>query len=263
MRFFCVFALAALFGCVTGFADETATGSPGPNAVNDSGPPVLTELEAKKWVSRFEKLLPKGWTVSHEADVFTIERNDPVQMINEINRPPAADSEAPEEAEAREKENVISAPYRIKLKFALRISQDQFDDLTAANKTTFAEVERLRTKMKLRSISHKFDQYIPRNADERERLVAFNEAVRKLPYHDLPDCYTPDFSVFYQSGWPSGARLYEKDEYYECLHVEHSLLRLFGVYSVALAKSGFPRWSSDPRDSAAQRGLVEVIDSRD
>ena len=56
---------------------------------------MLTELEAKKWVSRFEKLLPKGWTVSHEADVFTIERNDPVQMINEINRPPAADSEAP------------------------------------------------------------------------------------------------------------------------------------------------------------------------
>jgi hypothetical protein len=239
-------------------AEETVPGNPARSGDAESDRPVLADAEATKWVSRFEKLLPKGWSVSRDTDVFTIERNEPVQSINEINRPPATENETPEEREAREKSHVLKVAYRIKLKFAPRISQDQFEELAAVNKTTLAEAEKLRAKMKLRNIDHKFNAYIPRNAEERERLASYNDAVRKLPYHDLPDCYSPDCSVYYQSGWPAFTRLYEKDEYYECLHVEHSLLRLFGVYSVALAKAGFPRWSSDPQDSAAQRGLVEV-----
>jgi hypothetical protein len=149
--------------------------------------------------------------------------------------------------------------YRIKLKFAPRISQEEFEELAAVNKTTLAEAQKLRATMKLRNIDHKFNEYIPRNAEERERLASYNVAVGKLPYHELPDCYSPDFSVFYQTGWSHFGRLYNKDEYYECLNVEHSLLRLFGVYSVALAKSGFPNWNSDPQASAARRGLVDVI----
>jgi hypothetical protein len=258
MRFFCIVASVLTLASGTGLADETVSGNPARSGDAESDRPILADAEARKWISRFEKLLPKGWSVSRDADVFTIERNEPVQSINEINRPPARENETPEEREARERTSVLKVAYRIKLKFAPRISQDQFEELAAVNKTTLAEAEKLRAKMKLRNIDHKFNEYIPRNTEERERLASYNDAVRKLPYHDLPDCYSPDFSVYYQSGWPAFTRLYEKDEYYECLHVEHSLLRLFGVYSVALAKAGFPRWNSDPQDSAAQRGLVDV-----
>jgi hypothetical protein len=259
MRFLCAFALVLHIASVTGLAGESAPGEPALNSGAGSDRSVLAEAEAKKWVSRFEKLLPKGWTVSRDADVLTIERNEPVQSINEMNGPPAPQSETPEERKAREKTHVASVAYRIKLKFVPRISQDQFEELAAVNKTTLAEAEKLRTKMKLRNISHKFNQYVPRNAEERERLASYNDAVGKLPYHELPDCYTPDFSVFYQTGWSSLTRLYDKDEYHECLNVEHSLLRLFGVYNVTLAKAGFPHWSNDPGASAAQRGLVEII----
>jgi hypothetical protein len=184
-----------------------------------------------------------------------------VESINEINREDGPENETPDERKAREKTYVASVPYRITLRFAPRMSQDQFEELAAVNKTTLAEVEKL--QVKLRNIGHKFDQYIPRNGEEHERLAAYNAAVRKLPYHELPDCYSPDFSVFYQTGWPRRTRLYDKNEYYECLNVEHSLLRLFGVYSVALAKAGFPRWSSDPRASAARRGLVEIMGTQE
>jgi hypothetical protein len=259
MRLFRTFVLAWLFASVTAFADETTSVNSNRNSVADSDRPVLTDTEARKWISRFEKLLPKGWSASRDTDVFTIERNEPVQSINEVNRPPAPENETPEEREAREKSHVLKVAYRIKLKFAPKISQEQFEELAAVNKTTLAEAEKLRAKLKLRNIDHKFNEYIPRNIEERERLASYNDAVRKLPYHDLPDCYSPDFSVYYQSGWPAFTRLYDKNEYYECLHMEHSLLRLFGVYSVALAKAGFPRWSGDPRDTSAQRGLVEIF----
>jgi hypothetical protein len=263
MRFPCLFALVLYFGGITGSAEETAPANPAPIASIDSDHPVLADAEASKWVSRFEKLLPKGWSVSRDADVFTIERNEPVEIINEINRPAAPPNESAEERMAREKSYVVKDAYRITLKFARRISQDQFEELTAVNKTTLAEAEKLRAKMKLRNIARKFNQYVPRNAEEHERLASYNDAVRKLPYHHLPDCYCSDFSVFYQSGRPLRTRLYDKDEYYECMNVEHSLLRLFGVYSVALAKAGFPRWSGDPRASAAQRGLVEIIGTQE
>ena len=263
MRILFLFAIGLPFATVTGLAEETGQLPPARNTVIDSDRPVLADADATKWVSRFEKLLPKGWSVSRDKDVFTIERNEPVQSINEINGPPAPENETPVERKDREKTQVTSVAYRIKLKFAPRISQDQYEERDAVNKTTLAEAEKLRTKMKLRNIAHKFNAYIPRNAEERERLASYNDAVRKLPCHDLPDCYSPDFSVYYQSGWPAFTRLYEKDEYYECLHVEHSLLRLFGVYTTALAKAGFPRWSSNSQDSAAQRGVVDVLGARE
>jgi hypothetical protein len=186
-----------------------------------------------------------------------------VEIINEINHEAGPEDETAEETKVPDKTHVTSVNYRIKLRFAPKISQDQYEERAAENHATQQIARKFRTKLKLDKIPHKFDQYIPQDGDQIQRLGYYNDLVRKLPFHELPDCYSPDHSVFYQSGWPDSSRLYDKDEYYECLHAEHSLLRLFGLYSVALAKTGFPRWSSDPRDSAARRGLVEVIGAKE
>src|SRR5258708_36419710 len=110
MRFPCLFALVLYFGGITGSAEETAPANPAPIASIDSDHPVLADAEASNWVSRFEKLLPKGWSVSRDADVFTIERNEPVESINEIYREDGPENETPDDRKAREKTYVASVP---------------------------------------------------------------------------------------------------------------------------------------------------------
>jgi hypothetical protein len=82
-------------------------------------------------------------------------------------------------------------------------------------------------------LTHKFSDLIATTAEEQERVRKFQEAVAKLTYHELPDMYTPDHSLYFHrepkgriiSPFPTDKTIQE-----ECAAVEEKLKLGFGKY---------------------------------
>jgi hypothetical protein len=217
-------------------------------AADEAGRPA----EARKWMQRIERVLPEGWTVTHQDELLLVERNKPVTLTNLINAPAIPD------ATDRGELDSTTQTFRIRLKFAPRLSQDDYDKLAAENIATSAKVEQLRKSIE--DIDHKFTQYVPATIEQKRRVAEYNSSVLKLPWHDLPDCYTTEQSIFYDSGWPEFLSFADPSISEECAGVEAALLRLFGVYNLEVAKGTvFPHWSDDSRAQDASRGVVELI----
>lgn len=220
--------------------------------------PHFTDGSAQRWVHRIEKLIPPGWKVSRRSDWLLIEREKPVDLTNVINAPAAVANRDARVADPA----THSHPYQIRLRFGPRLSQDEYDRLAVENAASTVQAEKLRES--LNGINHKFNQYVPETAEQRQLIETYNMAVGKLPWSDLPDCYTTDDSIYYASGWPDFLTFAKPEVAEECQQVETSLLRLFGVYDPRVAQ-GLVRPNSidDPRARAARRGGVEVISSGD
>jgi hypothetical protein len=192
----------------------------------------LPEADGKKWVERVRKAVSRdNWTVTLRGNEITVRRDKPVAVVvvrpNEPARPPGYKPKPSGEATAR-----------YVLRFAPKMSADEYDRLAAVNGESEKEYDRLHRAV---GLPHKFDDFIATTPEEQERVRRFREAVAKLPRHDLPDFYTPDYSVFFLT-WSDGGLSwsYPHDENVlaECQHVEQVLLKYFGMYDPRAAAGG-------------------------
>lgn len=212
----------------------------GPCAGMAADPPAdwkLPEADGQKWAARVKAAVGRdNWAVEVRGNEITVRRAKPVAMIRVFPNP------EPEAKPVPDGERTI----RFVLRFAPKMSADEYDRLAAVNAGSDAEYDRLKRAV---GLPHKFDDFIATTPEEKERVQKFRAAVAKLPRHELPDLYTPDHSIhFLQSGdgWSFPA---DKTVAAECRDVEDTLMRLFGMYDprAATRGRGVGRYLPEPR----------------
>ncbi len=123
----------------------------------------------------------------------------------------------------------------------------EYDRLAGENTAARREQERLHRAVNL---PHKFDDFIAKTPEEKERVRTYQEAVNRLTWHQLPDLYTPGHSIYLYRSKDGWSYVYDKDVAAECQEVEASLLRFFGMYSPEAAANrqgvGQPESSRGP-----------------
>jgi hypothetical protein len=191
---------------------------------------ALPKADAEKWVGRVRQLTPEGWTVSARGNDVLVQRDKPVPFARaEVNAPPLPPGAVPPPADLRE------GVYRLTLRFAPRMSYDEYEKLAAMNAASDRERERLQRAL---GLPHKFDDFIATTPEEKDRLQSYREAVKKLTWHTLPDLYTPDYSIFLFFSHDGWSYVSDKKAAAECAEVEGVLLKYFGMYSPRAAAGG-------------------------
>ncbi|MSR57650.1 MAG: hypothetical protein EXS05_08255 [Planctomycetaceae bacterium] len=236
------------------FVDDTPNAAPATELVE---PAVLTDAEGDKWLKRLRAVVPaEGWNVTRDGDLFVIETMESVELKNYIGVPAGSADEPPEAKQKRKREGVFKRHYAIRLRFVSKLAQDDYDRLAAINLESARHVDELRKD--LTGIPRAKLSYSPDNRQQEARLRKFNAAVRGLPYHELPECFSADFSVFYGDNRYPGIEIFDSAVREECEHVEGSVRRLFGSYDPRIANGErWSGWSEDPQFRDMRRGLVE------
>lgn len=194
-----------------------------PGAGTPSRDLKLSEAEGKKWVARIEKAVGRdNWSIKLKGNEIILRRTRPVAMVRVGPNP------APDQKPTPDGEKTI----KLVLRFAPRMSMDEYERLEAVNIASQKEYDRLHRAV---GLSHKFDDFTARTPEEKERVRKFREAVAKLPRHTLPDLYTPDHSIYFLHPWDGWSVPADATITAECHDVEVTLLRLFGMYSPAAA----------------------------
>lgn len=197
----------------------------------------LPKADGDKWAARVKKVVGRDdWTVTADGNEIVVKRNKPVSLAR--LGPNAAPNEKPAPAGERTPKFV--------LRFAPKLSLEDYEQLVAVNEASDKERDRLHRAVNL---PHKFDEFIAKTPEEVARVRAYHEAVAKLRFHDLPDLYTPDHSVFFfeaGDGWTFPA---DETDRAVTADVRETLKRYFGMYSPSAASGGgeFGRYIPDPR----------------
>jgi hypothetical protein len=189
----------------------------------------LPEADGQRWTARVTKAVAGGdrWTVELRGNEITVRRNQPVKMVRSV---PNSNDDKP----MPDEERII----RFVLRFAPKMSLDEYDRLAAENAASAKEYERLERGVD--DIGHKFDDFIAITAKEQDRVDAFHAAVAKLPHHTLPELYTTDHSIYFLIPWHGFSGPADKMVDAECQDVQERLMRFFGMYDPADAGNG--RW---------------------
>jgi hypothetical protein len=226
-----------------------------PEAQND----VLSDAVGDQWLARIRQVVPeKSWSVKRDGDVFEIARTEKIEFVNYVNGPAAPKNESTEERRARLQDSIYKADFRIRMRFAPRMTMTEYEKLAAINDESAQQVKKLRNG--LSDIRQKFDSYSSINQDEVRRLDAFNTAVAKLPYHELPELYCDEFSIHFAPGYlVSGVVPFDKTIREECDSIIRSLLRLFGTYDTRVARGERrPQWNDSSFALDRARGLIRI-----
>jgi hypothetical protein len=182
----------------------------------------LPEADGQKWVARVKAVSRDGWSVELQGNEITVRRSKPVAMVRVL--PNSADDDKP----------IPDGKRTIKfvLRFAPKMSMDEYERLAAVNAASEKEYDRLHRAV---GLPHKFYEFLPTTPEEKKRVEEFRAAVAKLPRHTLPDLYTPDHSIYFlhsKDGWSSPA---DEAVVAECEDMEDTLMRFFGMYNPAAA----------------------------
>jgi hypothetical protein len=171
------------------------------------------------------------WCVSIKDDAIVVQRKKPIQwQFPNINGPVGESNKPPPKARLHD------GVYRLTLKFGAKMPMAEYERLAEENAATSKEHDRL--VRGIGDIDHKFDQYVPRNDEQKKRLADFRAADAKLKWHELPDMYCDDASIWLltsDDGWSS---VYGDADREECEDVKQSVLRYFGMYAPAAAADG-------------------------
>jgi hypothetical protein len=196
----------------------------------------LPEADGRKWVARIKALTRDGWSVTLQGNEITIRRSRPVAMVRVLPNP------APGAKPIPDGERTI----KFVLRFAPRMSMDEYERLAAVNAASAKEYDQLHRAV---GLPHKFDDFIARTPEEKKRVEVFRAAVAKLPRHTLPDLYTPDHSIYLLHSWDGWSSPADKGVAAECRDVEETLLRYFGMYNPAAAarRQGVGQYLPKPR----------------
>jgi hypothetical protein len=183
----------------------------------------LPKAQAERWAERVRRLVPAGWTVSIRGNDVVIQRDRQVRFAEaSINAPPGD----------RRPTTLQEGPYRLTLRFARRMSLDEYEALAAMNAASETQRDRLLAESRL---PHKFGQIIATTPDEEVRFKAYREAESRLPRHDLPNLYTPDHSIHLYQSWDPTSSVHDEDAAHECRDVRDCVLRFFGKYNPDVA----------------------------
>lgn len=190
----------------------------------------LPDVDGQKWVARVRTVVSRNdWSVERQENDITVRRVKPVAMARvEINAP------------HRDKP-IPPIPYgeqtiKYVLRFAPKMSMDEYERLAAVNADSEKEQDRLFSALRLTNKG--INEVIASTPDEKKRLAEFRATIAKLPRHALPDFYTPDYSIYFLrsgDGWSYPA---DKNIYEECESVRDTLERYFGMYNPAAAARG-------------------------
>jgi hypothetical protein len=185
----------------------------------------LSEADGQKWVARVKEVTPDGWSVELQGNEITIRRSKPVAMVRVLaNSAPGTDP-IPDGDRA----------IKFVLRFAPKMSMDEYERLAAVNAESEKEYDRLHRAV---GLPHKFDDFIATTPEEKKRVEEFRAAVAKLPRHTLPDLYTPDHSIYFLHPWDGWSSPADEVVAAECRDVEDTLMRFFGMYNPAAAARG-------------------------
>lgn len=197
----------------------------------------LPEVDGQRWVDRIGKSVGRdNWAIERKGNEITVRRTTPVAMTRMY--PNAAPNTKP----VQDGERMI----QFVLRFAPKMSSDEYDRLAAVNEASEKEYDRLHRAV---GLPHKFDQFIASTPEEKKRVAEFRSAVAKLPRHTLPDLYTPDHSLYFLHPWDGWSSPEDEEVAAECGEVEDVLMRLFGMYSPAAAahSRAVGQYLSEPR----------------
>jgi hypothetical protein len=197
----------------------------------------MPEADARKWAERVKKVVARdNWTVTVNGNEITVARDKPAAFVRifpsaAANAKPIADGER---------------TVKYVLRFAPKMMTEEYEKLAAVNEASEKEQDRLRAEVKL---PHKFDDFIATTPEEKARVQAYRDAVAKLPRHNLPEFYTPEYSVFFFETFDGWSWPADKDVQAECAHVREVLVKYFGMYDThaAAGGKGFGRTLPDPR----------------
>jgi hypothetical protein len=186
----------------------------------------LPEADGQKWAARVTQAVGRSdnWSIELRGNEIIVRRKQPVKMVRTFpNAPPGDDKPTPDGEK----------PIQFVLRFAPKMSLDEYDRLAAENAASAKEYDRL--ERAINDVAHKFDDYVAANPEQQARLDAFHTAVAKLPHHTLPELYTTDHSVYFFHPWDGWSGPADKMVSAECEEVEDTLMRLFGMYDPAAA----------------------------
>jgi len=168
--------------------------------------------------------LPEGWRLSVTDHHWIVRREKPVTVYNAVNLP-GFDSEA----EFREfVGSGLKKDYLIIVRFGPKITPMQYETYQRHNR----EVDRQREELArgLRGMTRKFDQYLPSNAEEQERLAQYKAAVAKLRRRQLPDYFYDGYSIYVEDTRSWSQAFLEDEEAAECARVRKIVTGPFQPY---------------------------------
>jgi hypothetical protein len=197
---------------------------------------MLPRAEIEAWANRVRKLTREGWTVTIRGNDVIVQREKPVRFAQASINAPAATSAQPPDLRV--------GPYRFTLRFAPKMTVDDYERRAATNAASEKERERLQEQARL---PHKFGEFLATTPDEKARLRAYRAAEARLTWHELPDLYTPDHSICLYQSWDTWSWVHDKDVAAECREIRESVLRYFGMYDPAAAAGTVDAGSPETR----------------
>jgi hypothetical protein len=190
----------------------------------------LPDADGQKLVARVTRVISRDeWSVERQENDITVRRIKPVAMARvQINAPVQFEPRPP----------ILCGEQTIKyvLRFAPKMSMNEYERLAVVNATSEKERHRLFDALKLTNKG--FNDVIATTPDEMKRLAEFRATVAKLPRHTLPDYYTTDYSIFFLQSGDDWSYPVDKNISAECENVRDTLERYFGMYDPAAAARG-------------------------
>ena len=184
------------------------------------------DRELDKFAHELRQELPVGWQLSKTDTHLIVRRARPVKFYNAISLPAFA-SDA--ELKAYVKDGAYDEDYMIVLRFGSKIMPMQYEQWQRENRQAAERYEELARSV--RDITHKFDQYLPSNKEEKERVAAFEKAVEQIPRRELPDHFHGRYSVYVETTQDWTAAFYDEDVAQECRRVRRLVVDRFRDYA--------------------------------
>lgn len=144
---------------------------------------------------RVRAQLPAGWSATEMGDALVVARDAPIQLVSTIGMP----GRAAGDVEPDLFNYTVDGRYVLILRLGELLTPQQVRGLRAEDSALDRRLEEMREG--LRDISHRFGSYLPRTAEQKRRVDAYNQA--KSGRNPVPQYHTLRHAVFVTDsvGW--------------------------------------------------------------
>ncbi len=176
-------------------------------------------LRAQKRSALFDKLnelAPERWSVKERNDTIVLTCPDSVWFYNPINEPVRMGNDTAPPFGANK------TIYRMYVRYSPRWGARMLADAKEKNEAISKKITELYGYYGIAKMPHKFDDYIPANDDEKNRLEKYRaeEKTLRARLTDVPDYNWKDCSIwfpyrmYYIGIWPESAsqKIYELEQ---------------------------------------------------
>jgi hypothetical protein len=139
---------------------------------------------ALRYRERILGVLPEGWNVGFNGTMLLVHRIEPIEMILRV--PGAAeDDDVPTFSQRR--------PYVLTLKFVPAMDATEYQRQAAVNAKTEEALEPYRARIE--HLPHDQDIYAAAADQDKQLVLAYRDAQKRLPYYTLPNLFAADCAV--------------------------------------------------------------------